>query len=467
MQKTKQGATVVDTGKYTGRATKDRYICLRPETDKTIHWSDINKPMSLGDVLTMSKSLEHHLDSPLTLKFSGFVGAHKIEVHSSSSWHIDFCKNMFRQAPAPISGLNTGEVIKIFHEPKLHPSRFLPSYKSDALIVLDPYERKVWIVGTAYAGEIKKAAFATCNYLLPELGYFPMHASANCKKDGSESCVLFGLSGTGKTTLSADPERALIGDDEIVWAPTGLFNLEGGCYAKLIDLKESQEPEIWKAIHSSNAILENVGFNPTTKEVDFSDRSKTENTRGSYPLSALSNVFDQNKLAQNPKTVVFLMADAFGAMPACARLSTVQAQRFFLSGYTAKVAGTEVGVKEPQAVFSACFGEPFMPLAPKKYAQMLAEHMEASGTQVWLLNTGWTSGGYLNGKRYPLAVSRQLLKCIQSGELAKEPTVQHPVFEFQVPTRCPGVDAKYLSIPSGEVVEKVAALFAENQKKFD
>jgi phosphoenolpyruvate carboxykinase (ATP) len=465
VQKSPEGSLIVDTGAFTGRATKERFVCERPETKDQIHWGDANRPMPLDKVRTFGAKLEAHLEGPLTQRYRGFAGLHAVEVATSSEWHAAFCRNMFRAQAAAQPSSGAGAPIRVFHEPKLHPSRFLEGYTGDALIVLDPHERKVWIVGTAYAGEIKKGVFATCNFLLPELGHFPMHASANCAKDGSRSCVLFGLSGTGKTTLSADPDRALIGDDEIVWSKQGgLFNIEGGCYAKLIDLKQESEPEIWRAVHSPAAILENVVVK--NGHVDFADRSKTENTRGSYPLSVLSNVFDQSRPADAPQTIVFLMADAFGVMPACARLDAEQAQYFFLSGYTAKVAGTELGVKEPKAAFSACFGAPFMPRHPKVYARLLAAFMAREGAQVWLLNTGWTEGGYGKGERFPIQVSRTLLAKIQSGELAKQPMRKHEVFGFAVPEACPGVDAKYLRVPIGPKVAELAALFEKNARSF-
>ncbi len=332
------------------------------------------------------------------------------------------------------------------------------------MIVLDLAHREVGIVGTAYAGEIKKSVFTTCNYWAPEYGSFPMHASANCLTDGSSSCVLFGLSGTGKTTLSASADRALIGDDEIIWDDAGIYNLEGGCYAKLIDLSAEREPEIFRAVQSPHAILENVVLDAQGR-VDYADRSLTENTRGSYPLQALNNVYDQRKRAQAPRTIVFLTADAFGALPAVAKLDEDQARYFFMSGYTAKVAGTELGVKEPKAAFSACFGAPFMPRPASYYAKMLVDKVRSSGASVWLLNTGWTRGGYGVGERFPLKVSRALLKAIQSGELAQAPAQKHPIFGFEVPQSCPGVEASYLELGD---LEKAAALkkrFEDNYSK--
>jgi len=293
-----------------------------------------------------------------------------------------------------------------------------------------------------------------------------MHSSANCLEDGSNSCVLFGLSGTGKTTLSASHERYLIGDDEIVWSHTGISNLEGSCYAKLIDLSLESEPEIFRAVYQFGSIMKNVGYDPRTGLVDFSDRTKTENTRGSYSLEALSKVFPMNKEAEAPRSIVFLTADAFGVMPAVARLDEWQAQYYFVSGYTAKVAGTELGVKEPQAAFSTCFGAPFMPRPSSVYAGLLAEFAKKSGAQFWLLNTGWMSGGYGKSQRYPLKVSRQILAAIQSGELAKQKTKKHFVFNFEVPAHCPNIGSQYLEFDDLPGAKILAEKFHRNMEIF-
>lgn len=463
----KDGALIVQTGKLTGRAVNDRFISNRPESAAKIAWSKTNQAIDAGLAAEFLNRLEKHFDEA-TNKYScqAYVGPFPIQVQSASPWHIVFCENMFRRSPSFQLKENLNHHIKIYHLPFSKASDLGLDYSKETLIVLDPHELKVGIVGTAYAGEIKKAAFTLCNYILPEFGLLSMHASANCLEDGSNSCVLFGLSGTGKTTLSASPDRFLIGDDEIVWSDTGLSNLEGGCYAKLIDLSAQGEPEIFRAVNRFGSIQENVMFDEFTREVDFHDRTRTENTRGSYPLEALEKIYPTSKEAEAPKNIVFLMADAFGVMPAVARLNPLQAQYYFISGYTAKVAGTELGVKEPQAAFSTCFGAPFMPRPSSLYAQLLSEAASRAGAQFWLLNTGWMSGGYGKSQRYPLAVSRKLLAEIQSGNLAKEKTVRHPIFNFEVPLGCPGVDPKFLEFDDFDGAKNLAKKFQSNIEIF-
>lgn len=465
------GALIVETGKHTGRAAKNRFVVNHMENAQSVDWGAVNRPLDLAFAETFFMKLETKLASMQTYTMQGYVGAFPVEVVSTSPWHIAFAENMFREAgvESVLKQLPRIEKIKIFHDPYGKVSEYGLTHESedikDTLIALDLKEMKVGITGTAYAGEIKKSAFSACNFLLPEMGIFPMHASANCEKDGSNASVLFGLSGTGKTTLSADPNRALIGDDEIIWSKNGLSNLEGGCYAKLINLSAKAEPEIHGACHRFGTILENVGYCDQKRSIDFNDGSKTENTRASYDISALSNVFDQSRESEAPKTIVFLTADAFGALPAVAKLDFWQAQYHFISGYTAKVAGTEMGVTEPKAAFSACFGAPFMPRHPSVYAKMLAEKAKTSNATVWMLNTGWV-GGYGKGERFPIQVSRALLTAIQSGELAKQKTVRHPVFGFEVPTQCPGVDSQWLTLPEGPQVRELAKKFKDNFDKF-
>ncbi len=466
------GALIVETGKHTGRAAKERFIVRTPSTQNQIHWGAINRPIEESVAAQVESTLRKKCDSETSYTYQGFVGGFPIQVTSLSPWHSAFAQNMFREAPieSVVSELKAKNLdnlkIQIFHDPYGKLSDYglqgLPSSLTDTLIQLNPETAVVCIIGTAYAGEIKKSAFTLCNYLLPEGKILPMHASANVAREGSmSSCVLFGLSGTGKTTLSASEDRDLIGDDEIIWTSQGISNLEGGCYAKLIDLSSEKEPEIFRAIHQTGAILENVSFDATTQKIDFTDRSKTENTRGSYPIEAIEHLHDQTKEAAPPKQIVFLTADAFGALPAVAKLNSWQAMYHFMSGYTAKVAGTELGVKEPTAAFSACFGAPFMPRPAQVYAELLASQAKAAHAQFWLLNTGWV-GGVKKGQRFPIAVSRALLKAIQSGELEKEAMQSHPVFGFDVPKQCAGVDSKWLEIPQGPQVELLAKRFEEN-----
>ncbi|MDB5037927.1 MAG: phosphoenolpyruvate carboxykinase [Bacteriovoracaceae bacterium] len=465
----REGALLVETGKFTGRAVKERFIPDRAEIHNTIAWNTANQAISPEFAVEFFSKLEKKLGSLKTYESNAFVASFPIQVKSTSAWHIAFCENMFRRKAGPV-GLSKDhsavKQIKIFHDPYGKLSDLGLKHTSETIIILDPLEMKVGIVGTAYAGEIKKAAFTLCNYAFPEVGVLPMHASANCLEDGSQSCVLFGLSGTGKTTLSASADRFLIGDDEIIWSDNGLSNLEGGCYAKLIDLTLEREPEIYRAVNRSGAIMENVYYDKATRVPDFSNRSLTENSRGSYPIEFIQKIYRQSAEAHAPKTIVFLMADAFGVMPAVAKLDAWQTQYYFISGYTAKVAGTELGVKEPQAAFSTCFGAPFMPRHSAEYAELLAQNVKKSGASVWLLNTGWTQGGYGKGERFPLAVSRRILSAIQSGELAKQPTQKHPVFGFEVPKACAGVDPKYLTIPGGEGVSTLSQKFKANSEQF-
>jgi phosphoenolpyruvate carboxykinase (ATP) len=461
------GTLMVETGEFTGRAAKNRYFVRHPEVENQIAWGAANLDVTPETAEKIEKGIQAFLKEQKNYTYEGYVGGLSIQVTSNSPWHIAFAGNMFRQEPCETLAKALAGVrgIQTFHAPEAKARDFAPEMESDTAIIVDPVQMKVFIMGTAYAGEIKKSAFTLCNFILPEKGILPMHSSANCFADGSNSGVLFGLSGTGKTTLSADPHRALIGDDEIVWSPTGLSNLEGGCYAKLIDLDSEKEPEIYRAVHQRGAIAENVVFDAETRQIDFKDVSITENTRGSYDIKALSNVFDQNKEADAPRTIVFLTADAFGALPAVAKLNPYQAQYHFISGYTAKVAGTEAGVSEPQAAFSACFGAPFMPRPAAVYAKMLAEFAARNDATVWLLNTGWTEGGYGKGPRFPIGVSRRLLTAIQMGELENAQMETHPIFGFQVPTACPGVDSKLLSIPEGAHVEDLARKFIQNFEK--
>lgn len=463
------GAIIVNTGTKTGRSTAERFVSRGLETEKTIAWGKSNQAMAKEDARKFIEATKLHLSASTAGVYEGFAGPYAVRVESTSSWHLAFASNMFRNSPVAsvLSQLKSPDkTIRIFHAPYATPSQLGFTTSDSTKIVLDPEQGEVAIVGTAYAGEIKKSAFTLCNYFLPEESLFPLHASANCLQDGSQSSVLFGLSGTGKTTLSATPDRYLIGDDEIVWTPTGLSNLEGGCYAKLIDLSATSEPEIYRAVNAPGSILENVGFEPASRVVNFKDRTRTENTRGSYALNSLERVFDQNTEAAPPSSVVFLTADAFGALPAVARLSPQQAQYYFVSGYTAKVAGTEIGVQEPQATFSTCFGAPFMPRPSNVYAKLLEHYVGKSNATVWLLNTGWFGGPYGVGQRFPISVSRAILKQIQSGALAKERTQKHPVFGFETPLQVRGVEAIHLEWPSQSASKKLAERFVKNSEQY-
>ncbi len=460
----KDGALMVKTGASTGRSTKERFVVRQAEIEDDIEWGDVNQPIAPSFAKEFFDRLEARVDANDPLEMDGYVGAFKVKVKSSSPWHIAFAKNMFRkEVVESLKGQIPEDLeITIIHDPYGKVSDLGLNHKYEKAIILDPLKLKVGIIGTAYAGEIKKSAFTLCNFLMPKFGVLPMHSSANCLKTGDNSSVLFGLSGTGKTTLSADPERFLIGDDEIIWSKNGVSNLEGGCYAKLINLDKNNEPDIYNAANKFGSILENVTFNLEDREVDFFDNSLTENTRASYCIEALDKVFDQKQEARPPQSIVFLTADAFGALPAIARLDEWQAQYHFISGYTAKVAGTEIGVTEPEATFSSCFGAPFMPRPASVYASLLARLAKEYNVPVYLLNTGWTVGGYAKGERFPINVSRTLLTAIQNGELDKVKTVKHPVFGFEVPLEVPGVDSRWLEIPNGESVQALAEKFKQN-----
>ena len=464
-QLSKQGALVVKTGASTGRSTKERFVVRRPEVENEIDWGKVNQAMDSNKGDCILNGIEQRVLSGDYYSMKGYVGCFKVEVYSKSPWHIAFAENMFRDSV--IDSLKAvvpdNLTIRIYHDPDGVVADLGVEHDYPKAIVVDPASLKVGIIGTAYAGEIKKSAFSLCNYLFPKYGIMPMHSSANCEGDGQNSCVLFGLSGTGKTTLSADPKRYLIGDDEIVWSQNGLSNLEGGCYAKLINLDEQNEPDIWRAANREGSILENVCFNEESGEIDFCSNVITENTRGSYSIEALDKVYEQTLEAKPPKSIIFLTADAFGALPAVARLDEWQAQYHFISGYTAKVAGTEIGVVEPQATFSACFGAPFMPRAPKVYAELLAKLCKEYDVPVWMVNTGWV-GGYENGSRFPIPVSRRILTAIQNGELNEAEKVKHPVFGFEVPVAIEGVEGDWLQIPKGHQVSELAQKFIANAK---
>ncbi len=462
-QLSKDGALIVKTGASTGRSAKERFVIRRPEIENDVDWGKVNKPMDIEKGEMFLSRIEDRVMSGKYYSMKGFVGCFAVEVFSKSPWHIAFAENMFRETVIESLKAQVNEDLKIqiYHDPDSTVADLNIDHEFSKAIVVDPANLKIGIIGTAYAGEIKKSAFSLCNFLFPKYGIMPMHSSANGEVDGSNSCVLFGLSGTGKTTLSADPKRYLIGDDEIIWSSNGLSNLEGGCYAKLINLSEKNEPDIWRAANRKGSILENVCVNDSTGEIDFCSDMYTENTRASYSIEALEKVFDQSKEANPPKSIIFLTADAFGALPAVARLNEWQAQYHFISGYTAKVAGTEIGVVEPEATFSACFGAPFMPRAPKVYAELLAKLCKEHNVPVWIVNSGWV-GGYKDGERFPIPVSRSLLTAIQNGELNGVEMIRHPIFGFDVPVAVDGVDSQWLKIPEGPQVRELAQKFITN-----
>ncbi len=438
------GPIVAHTGARTGRSPKDKFIVMEPSCADKVWWGSVNRPIEVERFDALLRRLEAYLQGRDIYVQECYAGAdpdHRlpIQVITETAWHSLFARNMFIRR-------NSGEPAEftVVSLPNFHAIPEVDGTNSHAFVLLNFASKMVLIGGTAYAGEIKKSVFTIMNYLLPQKGIFPMHSSANIGEDGS-SAIFFGLSGTGKTTLSADPERRLIGDDEHGWGPNGVFNFEGGCYAKVIRLSAEAEPDIYAATRRFGTIIENVPVDEESRRVDLDDDSITENTRAAYPISYIRNV-EPSGLGDHPKSVVMLTADAFGVLPPVSRLTPDQAMYHFISGYTAKVAGTEAGLgKEPQATFSTCFGAPFMVLHPTVYAGLLKQQLEGHGADCWLVNTGWTGGPYGVGTRMKIAHTRAMIRAILDGTLADVETYTDPIFNLQVPTACPGVPEEVLN----------------------
>lgn len=436
------GALVVNTGVYTGRSPADRFIVADPAINDQIWWGDVNRPIDAHYFTELRQQLEAHLASRDTYVLHASVNAdaqyaYNVQLTSESPWHTLFAQNLFRRewhADAP--------TITILHAPSFVADPVQHGTHSGVFIILNIVQQTILIGGTAYAGEIKKAVFSMLNYLLPQRDVMPMHAGVNVGSNG-KAAVFFGLSGTGKTTLSTDPKRPMIGDDEHGWSTTGVFNFEGGCYAKTIKLSATGEPEIYQATQHFATVLENVVLDPVTHLPDFDDSQLTENGRAAYPLGFLSNV-STTGTSDHPTTIIMLTADAFGVLPPISRLTTAQAMYHFLSGYTAKVAGTERGVKEPTATFSTCFGAPFMVLHPGRYAELLRERLHSHNVTVWLVNTGWSGGAYGVGTRMSLAYTRAMVTAAINGDLDAVAYVTDPVFGLAMPQICPNVPSAML-----------------------
>ncbi len=439
------GAIVCTTGPHTGRSPKDKFIVQEDSTTDQIWWGSVNRPISEARFDALHEHvLDHYRDQKLFVR-DMFAGADEatrlpIRVVTETAWHNLFASQLFIKPSGSTDGHEPQ--FTILNAPTCKADPAIHGTNSGAFIVLHLARGLILIGGTAYAGEIKKSIFSLMNFLLPQEGVLSMHCSANIGSDGDTS-LFFGLSGTGKTTLSADPERRLIGDDEHGWSDDGVFNIEGGCYAKCIKLSQAQEPQIYDAIRFGS-VLENVVMDDTTRAIDYDDATLTENTRAAYPLTHIDGAVLPS-VGGHPKNVVFLTCDAFGVLPPISRLTPAQAMYHFLSGYTAKVAGTEKGVTEPQATFSACFGAPFLPLPPQRYATMLGEKLEKHGAACWLVNTGWSGGGYGVGKRMNLKNTRAMVKAALAGELNDVAFVPDPVFGVSVPQSCPGVPAEVLT----------------------
>lgn len=471
------GALVVETGTHTGRSAQDKFTVRDGLTESTVWW-DNNKAISREhfDVLHQD-FLDYSRDRELFVQ-ELYAGAEpssclNVRVVCEHAWHALFIRYLLRRPEASeLAGFEPGFTVVDLPSFRADPKRH--GCRSETIIACDFTRRLVLIGGTAYAGEMKKSVFSFLNFILPENGIMPMHCSANVGP-GGDTAIFFGLSGTGKTTLSADPGRTLLGDDEHGWSKEGVFNFEGGCYAKTIRLSAEAEPEIWAASNRFGSLLENVVLKPGTAEPDFDDGRLTENTRSAYPLEFIRNSSPTGR-AGHPKNIIMLAADAFGVLPPIARLTPSQAMYHFLSGYTAKVAGTEAGLgNEPQATFSTCFGAPFMPRHPSVYGNLLREQIAGHAVDCWLVNTGWTGGKYGVGRRMPIQVTRALLNAALSGTLKSQPMRTDPVFGFQVPTSLPGIDNKILNPretwadPAAYDVQARALveMFNKNFKKFE
>ncbi len=470
------GPLVVRTGQHTGRSPNDKFIVKEPSSADKVWWGKVNRPMEPSHFEALYRRLLAYLQGRDLFVQDCFAGADPqyrlpIRVITETAWHSLFARDMFIQAEPEGLAVHVPQ-FTVINVPNFHAIPEVDGTRSEVLIVLNFEKRLVLIGGTQYAGEIKKSIFSVLNYLLPQQGVLSMHCSANIGPAG-DVAVFFGLSGTGKTTLSADPTRTLIGDDEHGWSDRGVFNFEGGCYAKVIKLSPTAEPEIYETTRRFGTILENVAFDSATGRLDLDDASLTENTRAAYPISHIPNA-TRDGLGGHPANIIMLTADAFGVLPPIARLTPTQAMYHFLSGYTAKVAGTEKSVTEPSATFSACFGAPFMALAPDVYANLLGAKIAQPNVNVWLVNTGWSGGPYGVGQRMKIAYTRAMVHAALNGVLGDVPTTPDPIFGIAVPNSCPGVPIEVLN-PRNTWADKaaydmqarkLAAMFGENFKAF-
>jgi phosphoenolpyruvate carboxykinase (ATP) len=471
------GPLVVDTGVHTGRSPADKFVVREPESEARIWWGEVNKPLDEDRFERLREKVVRHLERRELYVVDAFAGAdpdHRLglRVVTNSPWHALFAKTLFIDPSEDELDDHRPDAL-VLHAPAVEADPATDGTRSRTFVVLHPGRGEVLIGGTYYGGEIKKSIFTVLNDRLPLEGVFPMHCSANVDDEGRVA-IFFGLSGTGKTTLSADPQRHLVGDDEHGWGDAGIFNLEGGCYAKVIHLSPEAEPEIYRATHTFGTVLENVVVDERGV-LDLDDASKTENTRAAYKLERIDNALP-DKRAGHPSAIVMLTADAFGILPPIARLSREQAMFYFLSGYTAKVAGTEIGVTEPQATFSACFGAPFLTHPPAVYARMLGQKLdEHPHVKVWLVNTGWTGGPYGEGRRMPIAATRALLSAALVEGLDDLEYRSDPVFAFDVPREVPGVDSRLLDPRSTwrdpEAYDRkgraLARMFRDNFERFE
>ena len=470
------GALSAETGVHTGRSPKDKFIVRDSDTEAQIWWDNNGSLAPSAFEQLLADFLAHAEGKELFAQdlYGGADPAHRVRarVYTEYAWHSLFIRNLLiRPDRADLPGFVPDLTIVDLPSFRADPARY--GCRSETIIACDFTRKIVLIGGTSYAGEMKKSVFTYLNYVLPKRGALPMHCSANVGASG-DVAVFFGLSGTGKTTLSNDPNRCLLGDDEHGWAPSGVFNFAGGCYAKTIRLSEEAEPEIYAATKRFGTVLENVVLDPETRAPDYDDASRTENTRCAYPLDVIANASESGR-AGHPKNIVMLTADAFGVLPPIAKLTGAEAMYHFLSGYTAKVAGTEKGVRDPEATFSTCFGAPFMPRHPSVYGNMLRDLIGRHHVDCWLVNTGWTGGKYGVGRRMPIRVTRRLLTAALDGSLSRADFRRDPYFGFAVPTSVPGVEPHILypvktwqdKAAFAETAKRLVGMFRENFRRFE
>jgi len=465
------GALVVRTGHFTGRAVKDKFIVDDAAAHDRVWWGNFNRAISEEKFDALYARVQRYLEGQHIYVEDCLVGADSryekpLRVITQDAWHALFARTMF------VRPVDIGREIRsdepeftVLHVPHFHAMPSQDGTNSEAFVILHLTRRIALIGGTAYAGEIKKSIFTIMNYLLPDQDVLPMHASANVGEDGN-SAIFFGLSGTGKTTLSSDPDRKLVGDDELGWSEKDIFNFEGGCYAKVDRLSKEKEPLIYNATERFGSILENVGLDMATRRVDFNDITLTENTRAAYPIQAIPNAIYPG-VAGQPNNIIMLTADAFGVLPAISRLTPEQAMYYFLLGYTAKIPGTEAGVTEPSATFSPCFGAPFMARHPSVYARMLGDKIRAGNVRCWLLNTGWSGGPYGVGERMDIDLTRTLLSAALSGHLDDIKYQRHPIFGLQMPETLDPISTWSDPALYRETAEKLAASFKEAFAQFE
>lgn len=471
------GALMAATGERTGRSPKDKFIVDNgTEEEKKINWSSVNVKISPEKFEKLYNKMLGYVQGKDLFVADLDAGADPtyrlpIRIITEYAWSNLFANDLFLRPELSTRPDRVPE-FTVIAVPGLEADKNEDGTNSGTFVIVNFLKKIVLIGGTGYAGEIKKSIFSVMNFILPLKGVMTMHCSANVGKDG-DTALFFGLSGTGKTTLSSDPERLLIGDDEHGWSDTGIFNFEGGCYAKTIKLSQEHEPLIWNAVHKFSSVLENVVYDETTHEIDFDDDSITENTRGAYPIYFIDGIIEKG-YAGHPKNIFMLTADASGILPPISKLSHEQAMYYFMSGYTSKLAGTETGITEPQPSFSSCFGEPFLPLHPSVYAEMLGKKIEEHDSDVWLLNTGWSGGPYGIGSRFKLPYTRAFIRAALTGGFDGVKFVKEPFFNLEIPTSCPGVPAEVLNprdtwadkAAYDESAKKLAVAFGKNFVKY-